>query len=199
MTNLAKQEQVYYHFLEGSPFIFADERSKKKLLDLVFAFCFCQKWCLYAFCVTDSRAYFLFKADGAADQAAYFPNITAKFLQWYISESGIWSDTSPILEWTGVIKSCTADEIQNGCCAIHHIPLELKYVEKLQDYWWSSYNTYIGGFEWEAVDAQRLLHSFSDNTRIARSRLKKFHSSFEAPLLYITSLFEKNDAKSKKK
>ena len=51
--------KIYYHILQGSRYTFADERNKKKLLDIVIATQDQEKWYIYAFCITDDKAYFL--------------------------------------------------------------------------------------------------------------------------------------------
>lgn len=199
MSNPVEQEHVYCHILKGSPFIFADERCKKKLLDLTLDLFRRHQWRLYAFCVTDSKAYFLSAAEGNSSCGEFLQRAIDDFLCWNICEPGIWSGDSPDLCLEELQKRCTAEELVNCCCALHHIPKELNYVQQIQDYWWSSYHTYIGSFEWKAVDCQKILLYFSDSPRLARIQLRKFHSSFESPTLYITKAFSKHDAENKNK
>lgn len=185
----AKSEQVYYHTLEGSPLIFSDERSKKKLLDLILDLYRHQGWSLYAFCVTDSKAHFLSVTDRNSDYEANIQRSISEFLDWDASTPGIWNGDSPRLTLAATQKMSTMDEILHCCRVIHRLPVELNYVKQIQDYWWSSYNTYTGNFDWCAVDCRKILEYFDTDPETAVSRLRKFHSSFEVPTLYITNTF----------
>lgn len=184
-----KAEQVYYHTLAGSPLIFSDERSKKKLLDLVFDLYRQQGWRLYAFCITDSKAYFLSATDGCSDYGENMQRTISEFLGWDARTADIWNGDSPTLQLDAVQRVNTMDEILYCCRVIHRLPLELNYVKQIQDYWWSSYNTYTGNFDWCAVDCRRILEYFDTDPETAVSRLRRFHSSFEVPTLYITNTF----------
>ena len=66
-------------------------------------------------------------------------------------------------------------EIAARCRQIHRLPLEKGYVSRLDDYWWSSYITYAGEYDWEMVDCRIFSLYFSANPEVARRRLVKFH------------------------
>lgn len=198
MSYPVKMEQVYCHILRGSPFIFSDERCKKKLLDLIFERCFCREWHLYAFCVTDSDAYFLSVTDRPSYYREKVQRAISEFMHWNAGTQGIWRGEDPMLRLEEIQKEVTIDELIHCCCAIHSIPIECNYVQHVQDYWWSSYITYLGSFEWHTICTQKVLAHISEDEELALNRMRKIQSSFESPTLYITHIFSKNDAENKK-
>ena len=195
MSHPMESEQTYYHILEGSPFLFADERCKKRLLDIVFELYRLRDWRLYAFCVTDSTAYFLSVTAGRSRIGEDLQKVTDEFLRWSAGAEDIWLGASKEILVRRMKEPKSMEDIVRLCRQIHRIPLELGYVEQVQDYWWSSYPTYTGSFLWDVVDCHEVLRQFSVNPDLAKSRFRKFHSSFELPTLYITRPFTKNDAK----
>ena len=58
---------------------------------------------------------------------------------------------------------------------LHQLPLEYGYVERIADYWWSSYVTYAGIYDWGIVDCEWLLAQFAGQPSKARQKLKDYH------------------------
>ena len=195
MSHPIESEHTYYHMLEGSPFLFADERCKKRLLDAVVEVYRLRTWRLYAFCVTDNTAYFLSVTAGRPRIGEALQKVAEEFMRWSAGVDDIWLGASKEIKVRRIEGPESMEEVVRRCCQIHRIPLELGYVEQVQDYWWSSYPTYMGSFLWDVVDCHAVLRQFSADPELAKSRFRKFHRSFELPTLYITRPFTKNDAK----
>ena len=170
-----KARRIFYQVLEGSRYLFADERDKKKFLDILFAVEKEEEWLIYAFCITDHCAYFVVEADGVSSVKRGTHGVAGEFLDLYrrdpshpkSRETALKTDTLKELDSLGEIASC--------CRQVHRIPLEKGYVSRLDDYWWSSYITYAGEYKWELVDCRTFSLCFSANPETARRRLVKFH------------------------
>lgn len=167
--------KVYYHVLEGSRYIFADERNKKKLLDIVLDVQIEEGWMNYAFCVMDDRAYFVTEAAGRRAVHRGVQKMECRFLDiWREYAPNLWCN-APVLR-EGVIEELSSlPEIAVRCRQIHRLPLDGGYVSRIEDYWWSSYITYTGIYEWGMVDCRSLSLYFSADQETARKKLKCYH------------------------
>ena len=163
--------KVYYHVMKGSRYILADERNKKKLLDTVFHIYQENRWRMYAFCVTDDSAHFM--AEAETYQAVR--RETGRACDEFFQRCG---EKIPRIGgiMRGFAAANTGSWILRGkppACSryIHRLPLEEGYAARPEDYWWSSYNTYAGNYEWEQVDCRMVLQFFSLNPEKARKKL----------------------------
>ena len=163
--------KVYYHVMKGSRYILADERNKKKLLDTVFHIYQENRWRMYAFCVTDDSAHFM--AEAETYQAVR--RETGRACDEFFRRCG-----EKIPHVGGTVPGlcgCGYRELDSSwkaaCCSryIHRLPLEEGYAARPEDYWWSSYNTYAGNYEWEQVDCRMVLQYFSLNPEKARKKM----------------------------
>ena len=176
MPHQEASKKVYYHVMEGSRCIFADERNKRKLLDLVRGAKFAEHWRIYAFCIMDECAYFIIEADDARGVCRGMHRIEKQFLHLFQAEP--WSRrtiAAPVLSDNAQTELHTLPEIAACCRRIHRIPLQEGFVSRLCDYWWSSYITYCGSYNWELVDCCMLLLYFSVDPDTARRRLLHYH------------------------
>lgn len=176
MSNQSTSRKVCYHIMEGSRYIFADERNKKKLLDIILAVQRAEGWRIYAFCITDDRAYFMVEASGKKAVLAGMHRAEELFLQVLCR-----SDWNPegiaVPELSGSVRKeiLSLEDIALCCRKIHRIPLEEGYVHRIMDYWWSSYVTYIGDYDWKLVDCHVLFLYFSVDVDAARRMLQQYH------------------------
>ena len=92
-----ESEPVYFHILQGSPFLLTDERCKKKLLDLVFDQYHRLGWRSYAFCVTDSVIYMLSVTSGHSFKEEYLQRAADTFLSWNALQKNIYTASSAII------------------------------------------------------------------------------------------------------
>ena len=167
--------KIYYHILQGSRYTFADERNKKKLLDTVLATQDQEKWCIYAFCITDDKAYFLMGVNEEQNFLLGLQKITEQFTQYSnANRNRFWQAEVPVLSFY-IEELYSAEDLVVYCRKVHHVPLEKGYVEHLADYWWSSYITYIGIYAWEMVEEGTLLLHFSPDEELARRKFRQYH------------------------
>lgn len=175
MSHQKQARKVYYHVLEGSHFIIADERNKKKLLDIVLAIQRRENWAIYAFCITDDSAYFVTEADCPGSISRGAGSAAECFLQACRETVPYLPGISPVIR-PGVMEELgSLEEIARRCRRIHRIPLDKGYVVRIHDYWWSSYITYIGQYDWGMVDCRVFSMYFSADPDLARARIQRFH------------------------
>ena len=148
-------KKVYYHIVKGSRYILADERNKKKLLDIVLGIYKENDWEVCAFCVTDDGMYFVTEAR---------------------EQDAVRHETKRAIdEFVSLKELDSMEAVAKYCREIHQLPVKAGYVNRIEDYWWSSYQTYAGTYDWNAVDCRLFLHFFSLNPETARQKLLYFH------------------------
>lgn len=93
----------------------------------------------------------------------------------YYSGTGRVSD--PEFRATILCDSVRTDsELVIRCLDIHSLCLQKKCVRRLRDYWWSSYQTYRGNFEWNFINVAPILSeldSDAEGSRLAFQKLQK--------------------------
>ncbi len=169
MLNPTWEKEVYYWVLEGSRYLFADEVKKKLFLDRICEAYRGADWLVYAFCLMDDRAYFVIETDEM--------DSVAKSL--LVKTENLFEQPGQLV--SGQIRRLDSlTEIAAYCRMIHLIPLAEGYVSRIRDYWWSSYLTYLGDYDWEMVNCQVFLLYFSADTELARKKFKQFHRTKNA-------------------
>lgn len=168
-------KKVYYHILKGSRYILADERNKKKLLDIVLGIYRENDWNVCAFCVMDESMYFVTEA---REQDAVRHEIRRAIDEFFTKcKENIpqLHGCVPFLTSYSLEELDTLETAARYCRQIHRLPLEAGYVGRIEDYWWSSYRTYTGEYEWDGVDCRLFFRFFSLNPETARKKLLCFH------------------------
>ena len=178
MSYCKKARRIFYHVLEGSRYLFADERDKRRLLDLLFDAEKEEEWLIYAFCVTDHCAYLVVEADGAASLRRGSRKAMNRFLAAYRRDPYHPKHCEVTLGIHVLRELGSLGEIAECCRQVHRLPLEKGYVRRLDDYWWSSYITYAGEYAWDLVDCRIFSLCFSADPETARQRLVKFHQTY---------------------
>ncbi|MCD7820230.1 MAG: hypothetical protein LUH07_14480 [Lachnospiraceae bacterium] len=175
MSHLPSERKVYYYVLEGSGYLFADERVKKHMLDLIGELHQRDDWLLFAFCIMDDSAYFIIEAGKISSVIRTIQYAVRKLLCQSVFSK---SSQKREIELSGQTRKLdTLTEIAYYSRRIYRIPLERGYVSRLEDYWWSSYLSYAGIYIWDLVDHRALSLYFSADPDIARKRLKQFYTS----------------------
>ncbi|MCC8044620.1 MAG: hypothetical protein LIP12_03860 [Clostridiales bacterium] len=175
MTHISAEKKVYCYTLEGSRYLFADERVKMHLIDLINEIHRRNGWLLFAFCILDNSAYFIIGADKIAAVVRAIQTTVRKNL-WQPPEFR--SVRENRMELNGQVEKLeTMAEIVFRSREIHRLPLEQGYVNALEDYWWSSYPTYTGLHIWEMVDRSVLSMAFSPDPYVARRQLERFYNA----------------------
>lgn len=171
-----KSGKVYYHVVRGSKYIFSDERNKRRFLDVVAEMQRKGDWCIYAFCIMDEQAYFVIEATARDQIRAKMRQVEVMYVRLYHQIPELFCRVGAPFFWEAVTKELeSSDEVAGYCRFIHRIPLEKGYVRRVGDYWWSSYVTYMGNYEWKIVDRRMLLSYFSPDEETARRKLQRYH------------------------
>ncbi len=161
-----------YCALEGSRLLLSDERNKKHLIDLVLKAMAVNQWTVCAFCLTDDSVYLIANVSERLELKLEMQIVVRRF--WRCFEG--FQDESRRLEVMEPETVETTEELVRRCRAIHRLPIVHQFASRLGDYWWSSYNTYLQNYEWEAVDCSTVLNWFSDDPEEALRKLKRFHA-----------------------
>lgn len=174
MSEKMKVKHVYYHWVEGSSLLLSDERDKWRFIQTVRAIQQKADWEIYAFCLTDSSAYFVSESDSISEIQKELVQVLT-----YIGETSVHAFL--LQDQMGVIPGNVHEELRTlqemirKCIQIHKIPLVLGYVNRISDYWWSSYNSYMGIYHWALVNCQPVSLYFSDDSEESKIRFRRFH------------------------
>ncbi|MCD7834429.1 MAG: hypothetical protein LUH00_10675 [Lachnospiraceae bacterium] len=174
MSYLPTERKIFYYEMEGSRYLFADERIKMHLLERISELRQRDGWLLFAFCIIDDRACFVIEAARIASVVRALQSVVRKQLQ---QPEAAKASQKTRVELSGRMRQLnTLPEIADCCREVHQIPLRRGYVCRLEDYWWSSYPSYMGFHQWDVVDRRLLTMYFSVNPGIARKKLRQFHA-----------------------
>ncbi|MCC8049873.1 MAG: hypothetical protein LIP10_04335 [Clostridiales bacterium] len=149
MKQVLKEKQVYCFTMESGHCLFADERDKKHMLDLVGEIRKRNNWDLYAYCIMDNAAYFVIGANQITQAVRELQSAVLNLLR-----HGIYGQNrrkAGVELSTHTKRLATFVQIADCCREIHRIPLRQGYVKRLEDYWWSSYPVYAGVHRWEPL------------------------------------------------
>lgn len=178
MAHLVGQLPFYYYILQGRPNILADERDKKKLLDIVLGVQQAYDFELYAFCLTNEEICLMLGARAQAELDKMSRQLIAGFASRQIDGRKVTAKRRTEEKLTVVQKKKlrTQQEVRDQFRAIHNLPVSRGYVTQPEDYWWSSYRTYLGYYDWKQVNCSVVLRMFSDDAVCAKRCLRRFHS-----------------------
>lgn len=165
---------IYYHFLEGSSFLLADERDKWKFLESIKSIQQKKALDIYAFCLTDSSAYMVMETSSIAE----IQKLLVQILE-YVGETsahaGLLQDRGAIIQKSASKELKTLQDVVRTCMHLHRKPLEYGYVSRIADYWWSSYISYMGIYQWVQVNCHPVSLYFSADPEEARNRFRRYH------------------------
>lgn len=168
--NLFVDTHVQYAYLKSGIKVLADERDKKKFLDFVLRLQQEQKFDIYAFCILDNEAHFLLGVQEEENEKT--EAILGEMGNWYTNHM---REQQFQQKRRGRVTKCISgvkdmEKMLTVCLRIHSLPSAQKYAKDLKNYWWSSYQSYRGVYEWQGVDWQFLLLYLDDNVQKARQQ-----------------------------
>lgn len=181
-SDMARQsgyEHIYSYVLQGHLNILADERDKKTLLDIVLGIQLTENFKLYAFCITNETVCMLLGGAGKTMINTGIRKVIAGFTAHRVKGNQI-PRASRAEETLVVIEKKllrSEPEIKERCREIHQLPVEKGYVTNIRNYWWSSYRTYLGYYNWSQVDCSVILQMFSTDREAAGKQFRRFHES----------------------
>ena len=174
MIRADETQGTYYVSIAVDLKIFSDEVDKFRLLQIIRESEEERKYSLLAFNVLDDEVEMVLQLQELAEIAeegkddmvqqrltGIVHNLCNDFLTYYrerwdrageqVRERVSWEN---IGDTVSMVKYCTD---------IHMRPLKEGYAEHLADYWWSSYQTYRGNYNWHVMDIQPVDLCFSVN------------------------------------
>ena len=167
---------VYYFCLKFNSKRLADERDKKKFLDLVLRRQRENCVQVFAFAVLDDEAYF---AAGFPKPLRESDSSRLERLCEDWSEGGCPEDGRRVKAadpgTMEIIPVESMEELLRICVNIHLLPVKQGYVKLASDYWWSSLKTYRGTYLWENVNEEPLLRYLDSNVETGRRRFIRLH------------------------
>ena len=169
--------KVYHDVLWAKKQPFADERDKKKLLELVAEQKKERKLDIFAFCVTDEECHFLVSGDSESDLSQAAVSVIDQFSTYY--ETCHNGENMCLVRENRSQKLMDLEELIEDCCRTHKIATEQKLAEKPEDYWWSSLGEYRRSYPiWESVVNPRFVLDYLDGNRTrALGKFLKLHRS----------------------
>ena len=171
--------KVYHDVLWAEKQPFADERDKKKLLELVAEQKKERKLDIFAFCVTDEECHFLVSGDSESDLNQAAVSVIDQFSTYY--ETCHNGENMCLVRENRSQKLMDLEELIEDCCRIHKIATEQKLAEKPEDYWWSSLGEYrkLPPRQRDMVNTGVILKYLDRNRNRALGKFLKLHRSNE--------------------
>lgn len=162
---------VFHAFLRFETRILADEKDKKKFLDFALK---CQKkepFSILAFAVLDDSFHALLSVRETADPETA---ADARVRSWEAFLTGgslkkmenVQCASEKIGQW---------EDLPEVCRQIHMLPIVCGYAKQLRDYWWSSYQTYRGWYQWKNLDTVPVLACFGKDEKKSRMLFRRYH------------------------
>lgn len=161
---------VYYYCLKFNSKRLADERDKKKFLDLVLRRQRENRVQLFAFAVLDDEVHF---AAGLPEQLCGSGSLYRWCEGCCPAERKRIKEADPGKAEIAPVE--TMEELLRICLDIHLLPVRHGYVKLASDYWWSSLKTYRGTYLWENVNEEPLLRYLDSDVEAGRRRFIRLH------------------------
>lgn len=183
----AADEAIAYHISVLTDHkIFSDEVDKQKFLSMT-----AQgkgRYDILAFSLLDDRFDLLVRNPDASDDPVTdaVTALMTRYREYYFrKESSLHSDFEVSINCSSIHDGGSLIET---CLDIHALCMKENYVERLKDYWWTSYQTYRGEYDWKFVDVSDVLKRLDDKPEESRLALQKLqrrslHGKSIKPLL----------------
>ena len=171
--------KVCHDILRAENQPFADERDKKKFLDLVEKPKKEKDLDIFAFCVTDEECHFLVAGDSEGKLVEAAEAVVKNFAAYYGANHE--GDAVQLVRENKSRKLVDYEELIESCRRIHMIAVEQKLVLKLEDYWWSSFGEYRKRppRQRDMVNTSVILKYLDRNRNRALGKFLKLHRSNE--------------------
>ena len=162
---------------ENQPF--ADERDKKKFLDLVEEQKKEKELDIFAFCVTDEECHFLVLGDSERKLAEAADAVVKNFAAHYSAHHK--GEEVQLVRKNKSRELMDHEELIESCRRIHMIAIEQKLALKPEDYWWSSLGEYrkLPPRQRDMVNTGVILKYLDRNRNRALGKFLKLHRSNE--------------------
>lgn len=171
------RRQVFYEILRADDQPFADERDKKKFLDLIIEVKKRVHVDIFAFCITDEEGHFLVSNRSARILALAEQDLLQSFSSYYGKRYQ--KTYKGLTREMRFRKYMTDEEIMYSCLKLHLIPMKRKLARSLEDYWWSSYMDYWKQYKRGIVNTDLVLRYLDpDCGRAVRKFVNLHHTLY---------------------
>ena len=176
MPRIVRYTHVYYSNLKwkNQKNVFADEIDKKKFLDIVALVRRKIEFRIFAYCITDTEVHMVISTHNSRVNTKVLKEVTREFSRYYNQNADHrlqkricgYYESEEIEGWVNVFKYCGK---------IHLIPVVCHTVKNLGDYWWCSYNDYIGRYKTGIIDTEVWMNYLDADQETALYKFKGYH------------------------
>ena len=178
---LRGQEKVRFYkaLLRYGKKVFANEVDKRRLLAIL-STCLIKRGCeLLAFALMDDELIMLLCApEGDPGSIPGMLNEIRSEYRKYgacFIENGSLTETGSTMKESSGWEPVDENEVAACCNYIHREPKQQGYVRDVRDFWWSSYISYMGRYEWHFLNILRCLSRISSSPEKALKTLQRSH------------------------
>lgn len=171
--------KVCHDILRGENQLLADERDKKKFLDLVEEQKKEKELDIFAFCVTDEDCHFLVSGESEEKLVQAAEAVVKNFAAYY--EANHDGEKAQLIRENKSRELMDHEELIESCRRIHMIAIEQKLALKPEDYWWSSLGEYrkLPPRQRDMINTGVILKYLDSNRNRALGKFLKLHRSTE--------------------
>lgn len=179
MLCICEDTHVYCTVLRGNtePGIFENETQKKWMLDVVVTVSDRMKLSVLSYCILDNELHLMVSGNSYEQMKDAVKLIRELYQKMFFKKvdfmrkKSVWRrvviQEIPV-EWKAIRK----------CVQMHMMPVKQNLVARPEDYWWCSYNDYLGR-KWMPVTETTIVLSWVDGNR--RKALKVFRMQHQHP------------------
>lgn len=174
-----KKKLIFYEIVKGEEQPFADERDKKKFLDLLLEVKQRKGITVLAFCITDGEGHFLLEAEKEQKIKEAEQQLIEKYHSYYTEHY-----QRSCKQMAGEVqfqKEMTEKELLECCLELHLIPMKRKLVKVPEAYWWCSFVDYRRKHCRQEIVNTEFLLKYLDSDR--KQAIRKFVSLHHNTLL----------------
>ncbi len=174
--------QVYYADMRMSREILMNEWDKRLFLTALEEAGELFRTEIYAFCVLDDRIRLL--AGGLEVRPRTIRRMLAAAMERYERDAGLRGEAGAVPGDTVIRVNVLRMEDEKDALAalryIHLTPFSEGYTISAQDYWWTSYNTYRGHYNWTLLNIAPVMRYLSRHDNRPVLTLAEYHRRGEA-------------------
>ncbi len=174
--------QVFYADMRMSREILMNEWDKRRFLTALEEARELLRTEIYAFCVLDDRIRLL--AGGAEVRPRTIRRLLAAAMERYERDAGLRGEAGAVPSDTVIRVNIVRMEDEKDALAalryIHLTPFSEGYTISAQDYWWTSYSTYRGHYNWTLLNIAPVMQYLSRYDNRPVLTLSEYHRRGEA-------------------
>lgn len=173
MKSLQKQSHFYYIVLKGRDGTswLADERVKKQFLDSVHKLQTAIPFQIYAYCAANKEVHFLISLSDSIKNTSMVTIMSQNAQKCY---QNIFPEGKERMKINyRSLKELDFHDLMEYCGKIHLI--SVGFADRIQDYWWSSYQDYLNKNYTGLVDTDVIMNHLDKEPRKAAQKFVLYH------------------------